>query len=479
MGFLLLYIMLKETEDQFETELYLNIDDLVPHDHLLRKIAKNIDFRFIEAKTKDLYSTTGRPGIHPVILFKMLFIGYLFGIRSERQLVKEIEVNLAYRWFLGFGFRDKIPHSSTLSQNRRRRFTESTIYQEIFDEIVWQAMNKGMVDGKTLYTDSTHLKANANKNKYTKEQAVEASKSYLNELEEAVNADRKANNKDDLPPSDNAPKNKEIKVSTTDKESGYMVRDGKPKGFFYLDHRTVDSKYNIITDSYVTPANIHDSRVYLDRLDHQRNRFGFKVRHVGLDAGYMTAHICKGLTDRDIYGVIPYRAKPHRKGYFYIKEFSYDKDKNVYICPNGLELKYRTTNRGGNREYVSDGLVCTECKYLSKCTSSSNHQRVITRHVWQDSVDIIYSNRLSEKGKKIYGRRKETVERSFADAKELHGHRYARMRGIRKVFEQCLLSAAVQNMKKIALVLSYLLLYFEGILGTGVNTEKNRLSAAI
>jgi transposase len=471
--------MLKETEDQFQTELYLNIDDLVPKDHLLRKIAKSIDFRFIEAKTKDLYSTTGRPGINPVILFKMLFIGYLFGIRSERQLVKEIEVNLAYRWFLGFGFRDKIPHYSTLSQNRRRRFTESTIYHEIFDEIVWQAMNKGMVDGKTLYTDSTHLKANANKNKYTKQQATDSAKSYLAELEEAVNADRQANDKDSLPPSDGTSGSREIKVSTTDKDSGYMVRDGKPKGFFYLDHRTVDSKYNIITDSYVTPANIHDSRVYLDRLDHQRGKFGFNVRHVGLDAGYMTAHICKGLLERDIYGVIPYRAKPHRKGYFYIKEFDYDKAKDVYTCPNGLELKYRTTNRGGNREYVSDGAVCIGCEDLCKCTSSRNHQRVITRHVWQDAVDAVYSNRLTEKGKKIYGRRKETVERSFADAKELHGHRYARMRGIGKVFEQCLLSAAVQNMKKIALVLSYLFIYFREMLEIWVISDENQFLAAI
>ena len=470
--------MLKNTEDQFETELYLNIDDLVPKDHLLRKIAKSIDFRFIEAKTKDLYSTTGRPGIHPVILFKMLFIGYLFGIRSERQLVKEIEVNLAYRWFLGFGFRDKIPHYSTLSQNRRRRFTESTIYQEIFDEIVWQAMSRGMVDGKTLYTDSTHLKANANKNKYTKQQAAESAKSYLGELEEAVNADRRDNGKDDLPPSDSAPKSREIKVSTTDKDSGYMVRDGKPKGFFYLDHRTVDGKYNIITDSHVTPANIHDSRVYLDRLDYQRQKFGFSVKHVGLDAGYMTAHICNGLVDRDIFGVIPYRAKPHRKGTFYIKDFRYDKEKNVYICPNGLELRYRTTNRGGNREYVSDGTVCATCEYLSKCTSSQSHQRVITHHVWHDSVEAIYSNRLSDKGKKIYSRRKETVERSFADAKELHGHRYARMRGIAKVFEQCLLSAAVQNMKKIALVLSSLCVYFMEIINIKIIMGEKRHSYA-
>lgn len=153
-----------EQEKQYEVTC---VDELVRKDHLLRKIAKYVDFRFIREKTRPLYAENiGRPAIDPVVLFKMLFIGYLYGIRSERRLVQEINDNIAYRWFLGFGFRDRIPDHSTLSQNRRRRFNGTPIFQEIFDEIVRQAISKGLIDGKVIYTDSTHVKANANKKKF-------------------------------------------------------------------------------------------------------------------------------------------------------------------------------------------------------------------------------------------------------------------------------------------------------------------------
>jgi transposase len=142
------------------------IENLVPQDQIQRKIDKYVSFSFIRELTKDLYcQDNGRPAIDPIVLFKILFIGYLFGIRSERQLVRDIEVNVANRWFLGFSLTDKIPDHSTLSQNRRRRFKNTNIIQQVFDNIVLQAIEKGLVEGKTLYTDSTHLKANANKKK--------------------------------------------------------------------------------------------------------------------------------------------------------------------------------------------------------------------------------------------------------------------------------------------------------------------------
>jgi IS5 family transposase len=166
---------------------------------------------------------------------------------------------VAYRWFLGLGLTDKIPDASTLSQNRRRRFNESDVYQQIFDEIVLQAMRKKLVSGQTLYTDSTHLKANANKNKWIKAEAETSSRDYLQALEEAVQEDRFNHGKKPLAPPSKEPSIREIKQSTTDPESGYMVRDGKPKGFFYLDHRTVDGQANIITDVHVTGGNVHDS----------------------------------------------------------------------------------------------------------------------------------------------------------------------------------------------------------------------------
>jgi transposase len=434
------------------TELeFVSIDALVPSDHLLRKVDKHIDFSFIREKVACLYcADNGRPAIDPVVLFKMLLLGYLFGVRSERQLMREIQVNVAYRWFLGMTLTEKVPDASTLSQNRRRRFRESDIYQEIFDEIVLQAMKRRLVDGQTLYTDSTHLKANANKHKFRKEVVQKSTRSYLDELEQAIDEDRLEHGKSPLKPEKREPVAKETKISTTDPESGYMVRDGKPKGFFYLDHRTVDGLHNIITDSFVTSAALHDSIPYLSRLDRQIERFDFETREVGLDAGYHTPAICKGLEERNIYGVIGYHRPTHRKGYFRKRDYRYDKKQDHYLCPAGEVLSYSTTNRNGYREYKSNPDLCQHCPLREQCTQSANHTKVITRQVWERSKERVDMHRLMQRGKAIYARRKETVERSFADAKQLHGHRYAKMRGLARVFEQCLLCAAAQNIKIIA-----------------------------
>jgi IS5 family transposase len=316
------------------------------------------------------------------------------------------------------------------------------------------ACRKGLVTGKVLYTDSTHLKANANKNKFDVARVEVKPLEYLEQLEAAIEEDRAEHGKRELKTKAASAKTKEIKVSRTDSESGYMVRDGKPKGFFYLDHRTVDGKHAIITDTHVTPANVHDSVPYLKRLDRQRERFGLEVKAVGLDAGYATAAIAKGLEDRDIYGVIGYRTPNHAEGLFRKRQFRYQEERDVYICPDGQLLVYRTTNREGYRQYHSDAARCRECRLRPQCTRSRNCTKVVTRHVWQGAKDRVDAHRLEPRGRRIYKRRKETVERSFADAKQLHGHRYARSRGLSNVQEQSLLAAVAQNIKKIALLLS-------------------------
>ncbi|ALU87824.1 transposase IS4 family protein [Herbaspirillum rubrisubalbicans M1] len=454
----------KPTAAQHELEM-VTIEMLVPKDHLLRKIDAAVDFEFIREKVAHLYcADNGRPALDPVVLFKLLFIGYLFGIRSERQLIREVQVNVAYRWFAGFRLTDKVPDSSTFSQNRRRRFIDTTVYQEIFDEIVRQAIGRGMVDGRVLYSDSTHLKANANKNKFDYVQVTQTPSAYLAELDAAVDIDRAEHGKKPLKrDDDDEPPTKEIKVSRTDPESGYMVRDDKPKGFFYLDHRTVDAKHSIITDTHVTPASVHDSQPYLARLDRQRQTFGFDVQAVGLDAGYFTPAVCQGLENREISGVMGYRTPNHKPGTFFKRAYEYDAYRDEYICPQGQPLRYSTTNRLGYREYKSNPEQCRGCKVREQCTNSANAVKVVTRHVWERSKEKVDDRRRTEWGKRIYARRKETVERSFADAKQLHGHRYARMRGLRKVAEQCLLAAAAQNMKKIALLVARLRALLHGL----------------
>ncbi len=336
-----------------------------------------------------------------------------------------------------------------------------------------QAMKRGLVSGKVLYTDSTHLKASANKQKYIEKLAPIEGKAYINELNKSINEDRIAHGKkplkfngdelreddededenyfDDDKGSKTGGEYHRIKESTTDPESGFMHRDGKPQGFFYLDHRTVYSRANIITDVYVTPGNVNDVRPYLDRLREQIKKFGFKIKAVGLDAGYNVSNICRELYLMGIEAAMGTRRGCHKKGKYGKYKFTYIKEWDVYICPERNYLEYVTTDRDGYREYKCRNDRCVVCPRREMCLTEKQKTKSLRRHVWEDYKDEAYAFTHTEKGKKIYARRKETVERSFADSKELFGLRHCRLRGLAKVAEQCLLTAAAQNMKKIAM----------------------------
>jgi hypothetical protein len=313
-----------------------------------------------------------------------------------------------------------------------------------------------MVSGKILYTDSTHLKANANKRKLVKIEIEKTPKEYLDDLNKAVDEDRINHGKKPLKEKEIIPEIKEAKVSTTDPDSGYMQREGKPEGFSYLDHRTVDSKYNIITDVYVTPGNINDVDPYIERLDVQIKKFGFNTKYVGADAGYSTNLICKQLCERALNAVMGYRRSPHTKGMYTKNKFQYVQEQDIYVCPDLRALQYKTTTREGYKEYVADAKDCEKCIHRDQCFSNKSKFKIIRRHVWEHYKENVVKFTKTDRGKSIYKRRKETIERSFADSKQLHGLRYCHMRGMDNVREQCLLTATVQNMKKIARALTRL-----------------------
>ena len=231
-----------------------------------------------------------------------------------------------------------------------------------------------------------------------------------------------------------------------------MHRDGKPQGFFYLDHRTVDGKCNIITDVYVTPGNINDATPYVERIITQMEKFNFEPEAVSADAGYNTSVICKEVYDLGLVGVFGYRRAPSQKGKFSKSKFRYIPEWDVYICPQRCYLEYKTTNRDGYKEYKAQKQICSQCPQRESCLTSKQEGKMLQRHIWEDYKDLFRTFALSDEGKAIYKRRKETIERSFADSKELHGLRYCRLRGLAKAAEQCLLTAAAQNMKKIATI---------------------------
>lgn len=244
-----------------------------------------------------------------------------------------------------------------------------------------------------------------------------------------------------------------VRVSTTDPDSGFLMRDGKPRGFFYLDHRTVDAKYNFITDTFITPANVSDSDPYLDRLRVQRRKFGFQVEAVALDAGYFTGYISKVLNESKVFAVMGYRRYKGGNAKLPKRKFGYIPSLDAYVCPMGCKLSYATTDREGYRQYKSSPSDCRGCPLRDSCFSSKSKQRTITRHIWEEEKEKIKANKRTLTGKQLYRLRGQTVERSFGDAKELHGFRYARYRGHPSVQEQAYLTATAQNLKKMVLLL--------------------------
>lgn len=169
----------------------ISLDHLVPEDHLLRKVESVMDFDYIYDLVEDLYSEdNGRPSIDPVIIIKIAIIKYMFGIKSIRQIFKEIETNVAYRWFLNIGLEEKLPHHSTYGKNYVKRFGETTLFTEIFNRILLKACEAGYVKPEEVFIDGTHVKASANKNKRMKVIVKEEGRIFTEALEEEINAQR-------------------------------------------------------------------------------------------------------------------------------------------------------------------------------------------------------------------------------------------------------------------------------------------------
>ena len=446
-------MMTKKEEKQNIME-FVTIEDIVPEEHLVRKLDRYIDFKFIYKLVEPYYChDNGRASIDPVILFKIMFLSYIFGIRSIRQTIREIQVNTAYRWFLGLNLTDPVPHFSTISKNYIRRFKDTLIFEEIFDNIVHQALKKELIDAQEFFSDSTHIKANANKKKFKRGYVLKDARKYAKEVLEEVNVLREEEGKTPFDDNDKGPQEHEQKISTTDPDSGYMYRDNKPEGFFYLDHRTVDGKHNIIIDSYVTPGNVMDSTVYIERQRTIRQRFNLKPQAVALDAGYDTNEIHKYFHDENIFGVVAYRTPYGKRGIFKKTAFTYIPENNCYICPQGQHLEYSRTDKRGIKYYHSNPAICMGCPSLAQCTHNRKGIRTIIRHIHEEFREKTRLRRLTPYGSQLKLRRSETIERSFAEAKELHGLRYARYRGLARVSMQCWLTSACQNMKRIANIL--------------------------
>ena len=436
------------------------MEDLIPEDHLLRLIDKAIDWNFIYNLVEDKYChDNGRPSMDPFMLIKIPFIQYLYGIRSMRQTIKEIEVNVAYRWFLGLDMLDKVPHFSTFGKNYSRRFKDTDLFEQIFSHILEECYKFRLVDPTEVFVDATHVKARANGHKMRKRIAKQEALFYEDMLKKEINEDRAAHGKkplkdkddDNTPSSGNgSSKEKEIKESTTDPDSGWFHK-GEHKEVFAYAVETACDKHGWILGYTISPGNLHDSRTFKGLYD--------KISDIGIntliaDAGYKTPAIAKLLLDDGIKPLFPYKSPMTKDGFFKKSDFVYDEYYDYVICPNDQHLEYSTTNKDGYREYKSNGHICKGCPYLSQCTNSQNHVKVFTRHIWEDYMETCEDIRHTLGMKDLYKKRKETIERLFGTAKENHGFRYTQMYGKARMEMKVGMTFACLNLKKLARILN-------------------------
>ena len=275
-------MMTRESRKNREQIQIMSLDDLVPQDHLVRKLEAALDWNFIYEMVAEKYSEeSGRPSIDPVVLIKLPVIQYMFGLRSMRQTIREAEVNTAYRWFLGLDIQDRIPHFSTFGKNYSRRFKDTDLFEQIFQHILGECLKAGLVDASVVFVDSTHVKARANSKKYRDEMVKEQTLWYEKELLEEIQKDREKHGKKPLkeagiqqddeqePPkssgSGKANKNtskkkqaqqkkaKHKKVSASDPDSGWF-RKGEHKNVFAYRVQTACDAKGIILGYSVHPA---------------------------------------------------------------------------------------------------------------------------------------------------------------------------------------------------------------------------------
>lgn len=446
----------------------VTLNMLVPEDNLLRRIEDNIDFSFIHKLTKDMYCVdNGRPCLDTIILFKIPLLNYLMGKNSIRATLEEAKVNMAYRYFLGIGVADNIPNYSTFSQNYRRRYSDTDVFDKIFTVIVTNILEKGLIDEKVIFVDGTHIKANANKHKEIKRKVRVIADKYKKELEKEIDEFRELNgrnkyNDDDDNNDDNIiiddltgeviKKEKQEKdeyiektISLTDPDSGMFVKGEHERQFAYVDQVACD-KHGWILGFDVNPGNMHDSKAFLPFFYNQLLKYNPSV--ICADAGYVSGLIAENVQRNGINILIPYVAPKGKEQEFNKKKFDYYMEIDSYMCPNHKLLVPWNISKDGYIEYKISKKECSDCPYASKCIKNYGFKS-IRRNLYEDCLEKAKEYRLSPDGKEIYKHRKETIERVFAEGKEKHGLRYTRYRGLKKNKDMRALLYACLNIKKL------------------------------
>jgi transposase len=427
----------------------IDIDSLVPKNHLVRLVDQVIDFEFIRDIVKDYYSDNlGRPSIDPVLLFKIVFIQFLFGIKSMRQTIKEINVNVAYRLFLGYGFTEPIPHFSTFGKNYVRRYKDTDVFEQIFKKILGMLIGNGFIKEETYFVDSTHIKAYANKRNVHNEYIGEDYNKYIKVYHDELNEIRIKETKKPI----DFKQTKKTAISNIDPESGMFHKGEKERQLAYSVQTAVDEN-GYIVKCKTTAGNVNDNNGGVEFLEELHKEHP-NTKEIVMDAGYTSPILLNMLIKKSVIPIVPYsrpKGKKVKKGEWRFRkmDYKYIEMHNYYVCPNLKLLTYRGLNKQGYLEYRSRTKDCRGCPFKYKCTNQNT--KTIKRHLLENVKEIIREIRLSDRGKEQYPKRKFTVERTFAQCKMCHNLGFTLVRGLKKNHDRNLIIYSVANIKKLVL----------------------------
>jgi transposase len=416
---------------------YFRLEDQIPEDHLLRLLDHHVDLSFVRERLKSFYSSTGRPSIDPEVLLRLLLVGYLYGITSERRLLDEVRMHLAYRWFTRLDFDQEIPDHSTFSKNRHGRFRQSGVFREVFEEIVRRCLEAGLVEGQNLAVDGTLVEANASReSRVPRKQLKEAAqisrtvREYLAELEQMN------------------PVSHAEKVSTTDPDAILTTKGSGTARMAYYDNYLIDTASRVIVGVEATPALSRQEMVAARKMLERVEKLGVRPESLGADKAYGSGEFLAWLLARGVQPHIPVIDRRHQTGgHFTRDQFRYEPQENTYYCPEGKPLRYSRLNRRGQGYIYSSTIVqCRGCPQKQHCTAAPFRNLIV--HWYEQAREVVRG--LAGTAACVHSQRaRRKIEAMFSELKYRIGLHRVRLRRLWNVSEQFLLAATAQNLKRL------------------------------
>lgn len=443
-------------QDRWQEDIFVacRLRDLVPEDHILKRVDKVLDLSWLRDEVKELYDEDkGRPGIDPEAALRLMLAGLFSGIAEDRKLMREAQVNIAMRWFAGYRLDEKLPDHSSLTRIRQRWGQER--FKRIFLRTVEACHRKGLVSGDTVHVDATLIRADVSWKSITQRHVEKVLEE--NEVDEGQAGGKRGR------PRNQAQKVK--KYSRTDPDATMATSSHKyhlePS---YKGHTAVDDHAGVIVDIEVTTGETSEGKELLGQIERVEQATGKKPEVVTADGGYAHSANYTALEEMKIEALIPPQRESGKCAKIPLRRFKYDARRDIVKCPCGKILRRRSQGKNGWVYRASAG-DCGKCALRDRCVSRKASARTVL--IVEGYEALLRARRRrgrwGEREKGLYGRHRFLAEGSHAEAKTLHGMRRAVRRGLSNVAIQVYLVAAVMNLKRLAAAVAALLRFLLGI----------------